>query len=138
MRSAAGFLTVPAASLIGAILELGKKFINARVPDRLARGVWLQMALCHIRHMFRTVNQYLVPGLVFGRATAGYLLIPFFATLEVSVDIDNDSTVSELEVVYNLTNGKTGFCCHLFVSLDARVSLAGSVLGHLMLGPDGR
>ena len=76
--------------------------------DRCAGFVRLQVALSHISYVIGVIDQYPVPGLVFRWATESDLPVPFLAALEFSVDIDDYPTIVELEVLYDLSNGKPG------------------------------
>ena len=76
--------------------------------NRFAGFIGLQVALSHVSHMISAIDQYPVPGLVFRWATESDLPVPFLAALEFSVDIDDYPTIVELEVLYDLSNGKPG------------------------------
>ena len=55
--------------------------MRATAP-RLGGGVILEVSLSDVGLLLGAIDQNPIPGLVFGRAGAGHLLVPFFAAAE--------------------------------------------------------
>lgn len=78
------------------------------MPDRLAGFVGLQVALGHVGHVLGTIDEYPIPGFILWRAADSDLLVPRLAAIVFSIDIDDYTAIVELEVVYDLSDSKTG------------------------------
>jgi len=54
--------------------------------------------------MLSAIYQHVIPGLILGRTTPGYLFIPVVSTLKGGVDINDNATVFKKQVVNQLAN----------------------------------
>jgi len=80
--------------------------------NRLAAGVVFEVSLSDVRHLLATINQYAVPGLVFGRSRLGDGVIPIFTAGKERINVDNDSTIVEKPMVDGLADREGRFGSH--------------------------
>lgn len=70
--------------------------------DRLARGVFLEMTLGDVSLHGIVVYEHVIPGLILRWTGPRDLLVPFVATLEYGIDVDDDSAIIEAIMVNDL------------------------------------
>jgi len=74
------------------------------MADRLMAGIGFQVTFGDIGQLVALMDQYVVPGFVLWRAAQCNLLIPFFGTRELSIDIDNNAPIVEFDMMYELAD----------------------------------
>ena len=70
---------------------------------RFAGFILLQISLGNICCIFRTMYEYVIPGLVLGRSRFGDALVPFLATHKYWIHVKYDSSIFEQAVMNRLT-----------------------------------
>ena len=78
--------------------------LDQGMSDGEATVIWFEVSLRHIRLMFGSVWQYVIPGTVLGWPRTGHSLVPFLGSLKVRVDIDDDTSVFEQSVLHKVTD----------------------------------
>jgi hypothetical protein len=92
------FLRV-AVEAVGKLIEV---IPQQRMFNPLLIGTRLQIALGHIGGVGPFVHQDVIPGLIFGRAAAGHLVIPVIGKLEGLINSDHHTPISEQRVMNDL------------------------------------
>lgn len=72
--------------------------------NRCAKLIRLQVSFRYVSHMFGTIDQHVIPGLILGWTTFGHLFIPGVRTLKSGIDIHDNATVVKKLVVNQLAN----------------------------------
>ena len=76
--------------------------------DRLQSIIGCKITFGNVGRMITTVDQHMVPGLIPGRARSGNRLVPLFGTLKCLIDIDDDATIVEQAMVYQIADREPG------------------------------
>ena len=90
------------------VAEIGEVALHQGVSNWKATVIWLEVALGHIRLMFGSVRQDMIPGTVLGWPRTGYGFVPVLGSLKMRVDIDDYASVIEQSVLHHVTDSKMG------------------------------
>ena len=90
------------------VAEIGEVALHQGVSNWKATVIWLEVALGHIRLMFGSVRQDMIPGTVLGWSGPGHGFVPVLGSLKVRVDVNDYTSVVEQSVVHHVTDRKTG------------------------------
>ena len=89
---------------VDAVFETFEIVFDSRMADRFMAGIGLQVTFGDIGQLVALMDQYVVPGFVLRRAAQCNLLIPFFGSRELSIDIDNNAPIVEFDMMYELAD----------------------------------
>lgn len=119
-------LMSPLAQPITRSIKLAEQDVGKRMHDFLRNFRRLQVSLCDIGRMIRSIHEHMVPWLVFGRARTSHLLIPFVRSLKDRIGVINHAEVIEQLVMDDLSDLKSRYMlrhgCHRLKTIDSVAS----------------
>jgi len=89
---------------VAPISEFAEEAIDERMVDWFLQVIFFQVPFCDVSEVLSFVDQDVIPGLIFGRATFRHLLVPLIGTLERCVNVHDDSPISEKQVMDKLAD----------------------------------
>ena len=92
---------------VHSVAEFFEADVNQGVGNRFTSKVGLQVPLRNVGRMLGSVYQDMIPGLIFRRSAAGYLLVPFFGPLKDWICIEYHSSVVEKAMVNQFADAES-------------------------------
>ncbi len=86
------------------LAELSEVALHKGMLDGEATVIRFEVSFGYIRLMLGCVRQYVIPRLVLGWPRTGHGFIPCLGSLEVLIDLDDNTSVIEQLVLHDVTD----------------------------------